>query len=115
MFYQNGVAHRLDGKPAVQIFDMDSGALTWRAWREHGTYAREGNLPHVERIDPETSVIVRAEYRKLANNKRGYVLHNDSGPAVIKYDRLTGKQVGAEFYRSGRKWSPPASLGFPSP
>jgi len=117
MYYFRDLSHRSGGKPAVQLFSHETKAPIWRAWREHGEYFRADDLPHVEILDPKTGNIIRAEYRIRNDTKKGYALHRENGPAVITFDKDTGKQTGVKFFRFGRKQnnsnSPTISLGMP--
>jgi len=102
-FWLNGQRHRSHGKPALLEFGQSSGLLFRRVWLEHGKFVRPDNLPHVEWLDEETGIVVRAEYRIKNNTKYGSSLHRENGPALLKFDRVSGDQTGAEFYRFGRK------------
>lgn len=103
MYYFRDLSHRSGGEPAVQSFSHETNALIWRSWREHGEYFRADDLPHVEVLDPRTGNVIRAEYRIRNDTKKGYALHRENGPAVITFNKDTGKQTGTEFYRFGRK------------
>lgn len=107
MYYFRDLSHRSGGKPAVQSFSHETKAPIWRAWREHGEYFRAGDLPHVEVLDAQTGHVIRAEYRLRNDTKKGYYLHREKGPAVITFNKDTGEQTGAVFYRFGRKQNIP--------
>lgn len=104
-FYWHDQLHRTGGEPAQLDYAEGSGRLLRRLWCAHGEFSRPGDLPHVEFLDEETGIIVRAEYRirtKTAQ-KGSSQLHRDNGPALLLFDRITGEQTEAAFYRRGRK------------
>lgn len=106
-WYWRNQLHRADGEPAMLEYAEQSGKLVRRHWLLYGEYSRSNDLPHVEWVDEETGVVVRAEYLLKSSPGKRSLLHRENGPALMFFDRSTGEQTEASFYRSGRKQGVP--------
>ncbi|MEP4987075.1 MAG: hypothetical protein ABJV68_05205 [Paracoccaceae bacterium] len=102
-FFIEGRHHRSAGQPAYLEFDEVSGACIYRAFFVDGQYARPEGMPHIEWIDSETGITYREEYKLKAQKWDHPKLHRQDGPALITYDRWTGRLTGKHNYIRGCK------------
>ena len=114
-FFRDGMHHRDNGEPAYLEFDNHTGVCVYRAFFEDGQYRRAGGLPHVEWIDPVTSLIYREEYKLDRASWSKPRLHREEGPALLVYNRQTGDLIREEYFKYGRKHSKLTSQTPPPP
>ncbi|MEL7444252.1 MAG: hypothetical protein AAGK02_00370 [Pseudomonadota bacterium] len=99
----DGHYHRPNGEPAQLEFDPQSGACIHRSFFINGMPARPDGLPHIEWVDPDTSIVYQAEYWDDRPEWDRPKRHRTDGPALLTFNRVSGEESGAAFYVNGRK------------
>ena len=111
----HGLPHRSDGAPSTEEFDEVTGTCVYRAYRVEGVFSRPDDLPHAEWIDPSSGVVYRAEYYASLEIASKPLLHRESGPALVTFDRETGEQTGYAYYKHGQAYSYQNEVGLLDP
>ncbi len=85
-----GLLHGPHG-PAYRKWHPQSGEITYEYWAQYGAQHREGDLPAVFSVDPETKVVFDEEC--LVNGEA----HRTSGPSRIIRDPAYGQVIYEEW------------------
>lgn len=98
VWYSNGIKHREAG-PAFEKIAPGSGIVVSEAWYRMGRLHRNGDLPARIFRSSETGKIVQEAFAEDG------LIGRSVGPAVIKYDAMTGHIVRRENWHQGSRLS----------
>lgn len=85
-YHQLGELHNVYG-PARAIYCRDTSRMVFAEWFYGGERHREGDLPAVIELDPDTGVLIREEYWYGGRRQRDVPF---DAPVLIRRDKMTG-------------------------
>lgn len=95
-WYSRGEKHRIDG-PAFERINPDTGIVVSEAWYRSGELHRDGDLPaRIFRCEDSGGILEET----FAQHG---LITRETGPAVIKYDPVTGRIARRQHWREGRQ------------